>query len=134
MQVRMWPSVWKGSLAYLGTKRRRQKCISNGAAGQASQSATLAVHWTGTSHFTHHHSHFAAATPHSQSTSTTHKMKYLSVVFLWKTRTRDFGFHCLTLQWGELGKEGVVSSGLALTSHTRGTFYTQLSARTGIGI
>lgn len=60
--------------------------------GQGSQSSILAVHWTGTSHFTHHHSQFAAATRHSQSTSTTHKMKYFRVVFLWKMKDVGFWF------------------------------------------
>lgn len=68
----------------------RQKRISNSTVRQGSQSAILAVHWTGTSHFTHHHSQFAAATPHSQNMSTTHKTKYFSMVFLWKMR--DVGF------------------------------------------
>lgn len=60
--------------------------------GQGFHSAILAVHWAGTFHFTHHHSQFAAVTRHSQNMSTTHKVKYFSVVFLWKMRDMGFWF------------------------------------------
>lgn len=87
-----------------GYKTGRQKRISNSALGQGSQSAILAVHWTGTSHFTHHHSQFAAATRHSQSMSTTHKMKYSSVVFLWKMRDMGLWFPSPYVTVGRTGK------------------------------